>query len=360
MFSNQIFNSIYSRKITFWKANVTAWFIFSLLWIVLYTPAEFYLNDGFKILVSNFAIPVLFTSLLRYIYSRLTEKNFSLTKIILIIATSALISALLWYILDTTFTLIYYDYPLSIISEITFDSFAKRLIGIYILIALWCTIYFTIKLFYQWQSEKEAKEKAMYNALESRIEALKNQLNPHFLFNSLTSISSLVDENPAKAKKVIRELSGFLRYSLTYKNNVRTTLRREIDFINHYIYIQSIRFEDNFKFNLNIDPETESFLIPSAILYPIVENAIKYGMESSSRPLNVVLQTYVEGDFFIISVKNSGNWIDAAQQKSTGTNTGIYNVKERLNCEYDGKSTFNIEAHDNWVVVKIGIPLNKV
>lgn len=360
MFAKKIYNSIYSGKITFWKANVIAWFVFSILWIVLYTPAEYYLKDGLKILISNFAIPVLFTSLLRYIYSRLTEKNFSLGKIILIIASSALISAILWYILDTTFTLIYYSYPLSIIKDITFGSFAKRLIGIYILIALWCTIYFIIKLFYQWQNEKEAKERAMYNALESRIEALKNQLNPHFLFNSLTSISSLVDENPAKAKKVIRELSGFLRYSLTYKNSVRTNLRRELDFINHYVYIQSIRFEENFKFTLIIDPETESFLIPTAILYPIVENAIKYGMESSNRPLNVVLQTYIEGDFFIISVKNSGNWIDEALQKSTGTNTGMYNVRERLNCEYVGKSTFNIENHDNWVVVKIGIPLDKV
>lgn len=360
MFSKKIFNTLYSGKINFWKANVTAWFVFSLIWIILYTPVEYYLKDGLKILISNFAIPVLFSSLLRYIYSRLTGKNFSLAKIILIIATSAFISALLWYILDTMFTLIYYGYPLSIIRDITFVSFAKRLIGIYILIALWCTIYFIIKLFYQWQSEKEAKEKAMYNALESRIEALKNQLNPHFLFNSLTSISSLIDENPSKAKKVIRELSGFLRYSLTYKNNIRTTLKREIDFVNHYIYIQSIRFEDNFKFNLNIDPETESFLIPSAIMYPIVENAIKYGLESSNRPLNVVLQTYVEGDFFIISVKNSGNWVDDAQKKSTGTNTGIYNVRERLNCEYEGKSTFNIETHDNWVVVKIGIPLDKV
>lgn len=227
------------------------------------------------------------------------------------------------------------------------------------LIALWCTIYFIVKLFYQWQNEKEAKERAMYNALESRIEALKNQLNPHFLFNSLTSISSLVDEDPQKAKKVIRELSGFLRYSLAYKNNSKVSLKREIEFINHYVYIQAIRFEDNFKFTRIIDPETESFLIPTAILYPIVENAIKYGMESSNRPLNVVLQTWVEGDQFIILVKNSGNWVDEAQ-RSDGTNTGIYNVKERLNCEYDGKSGFDIESHDNWVVVKIVIPLDQV
>lgn len=359
MLVNKIYNTISSRKITFWKANVISWFVFSLVWLVLYTPVEYYLKDGLKILVSNFAIPVLFSSLLRYIYSRLTEKNFSLTKIILIIGSSALISAFLWYMLDTMFTLIYYDYPLSIIKEITINSFAKRLIGIYMLIALWCTIYFIVKLFYQWQNEKEAKERAMYNALESRIEALKNQLNPHFLFNSLTSISSLVDEDPQKAKKVIRELSGFLRYSLAYKNNSKVSLKREIEFINHYVYIQAIRFEDNFKFTRIIDPETESFLIPTAILYPIVENAIKYGMESSNRPLNVVLQTWVEGDQFIILVKNSGNWVDEAQ-RSDGTNTGIYNVKERLNCEYDGKSGFDIESHDNWVVVKIVIPLDQV
>jgi len=360
MITKKIFNSVFSKKVAFRKANISAWFVFSLVWLILYTPFDYYLKDGPKILISNFLIPVLFTTLLRYIYSRLTERNSSLKKIILIIATSALLSALLWYILDTIFTLFYYDYPISVIKDITFGSFAKRLIGIYILIALWCTIYFIIKLFYQWQKEKEEKEKAMFNALESRIDALKNQLNPHFLFNSLTSISSLVDEDPTKAKRVIRELSGFLRYSLAYKNNSRVCLKKEMDFINHYVFIQSIRFEDNFCFTPDIDPETESFLIPTAILYPIVENAIKYGMESSNRPLNVILQTLVDGDYFVISVKNSGNWIEEAIQKSSGTNTGIYNVKERLICEYNGKSTFNIESQYNWVIVKIGIPLDKV
>jgi sensor histidine kinase YesM len=342
----------------FWKVNLTGWFVFAITWIILYTPLDYQFKDIFKIFLSNFLIPVLITSSLRIFYNKVSLNEFSLAKIFLIIGISTLISSLLWYFTDTTFTLIYYDYPVSLIKEITLDSFAKRLIGIFILLSLWCTLYFIINLFYQWQSEKEAKERAIYNALESKMEVLKNQINPHFLFNSLNSISALIDENPRKAQLIIDELSSFLRYTLTYKNNVRIDLKREIEFIKHYIYIQSIRFEDNFEFTLKTDPDTESYLIPPAILYPIVENAIKHGMESSNLPLKVSLTTHLKDEHLVICVKNSGDWIKEAE-RSSSTNSGIKNVRERLICEYGEGSGFYINSQNSWVEVKLIIPLER-
>lgn len=353
-----LLNSIYSKKMNFWKANLTGWFLFAITWIILYTPLDFHFIDILKIFLSNFVIPVLITSSLRLFYYKISLQSYTLTKIVLIIAASALIASLLWYFTDTIFTLIYYDYPLTLIRDITIDSFAKRLIGIFILLALWCTLYFIINLFYQWQSEKEAKEKAIYNALESKMEVLKNQINPHFLFNSLNSISALIDENPPKAQLIIEELSSFLRYTLTYKNNIRIDLKREIEFIKHYMYIQSIRFEDNLEFTLRTDPKTESYLIPPAILYPIVENAVKHGMESSNLPLRVMLETYLEGERLVISVSNSGIWIKEAQRINS-TNSGIKNVRERLNCEYSDNCGLYIDSLDNIVEVKLSIPLER-
>jgi LytS/YehU family sensor histidine kinase len=201
--------------------------------------------------------------------------------------------------------------------------------------------------------EREDKERALYNALKAKMEALKNQINPHFLFNSLNSISALVDEDPSRAQLIIYELASFLRYTLTYKESSRIELKKEISFIKHYIYIQSIRFEQNLEFYINIDPRTETLMVPPAILYPIVENAVKHGMESSELPLKVYITTCFGKDRVTISVKNSGKWVDSISENSSGTNTGIANVKERLNCEFDDKCSFEIISADEFVEVKL-------
>lgn len=348
-----IFNNIYSKKISFWKLNLSGWFLFGVVWAILYSPADFSASDVLKVFISNFLIPLAITTLLRYFFKWISLNRYSLAFSITIITTAALLSSVVWYLSDTLFTLLYYDFPISAISQITINSFAKRVIGIFILLALWCASYFIINLFYRWKLEREDKERALYNALKAKMEALKNQINPHFLFNSLNSISALVDEDPSRAQLIIYELASFLRYTLTYKESSRIELKKEISFIKHYIYIQSIRFEQNLEFYINIDPRTETLMVPPAILYPIVENAVKHGMESSELPLKVYITTYFEKDRVTISVKNSGKWVDSISENSSGTNTGIANVKERLNCEFDDKCSFEIISADEFVEVKL-------
>ncbi|PKO98751.1 MAG: hypothetical protein CVU13_08495 [Bacteroidetes bacterium HGW-Bacteroidetes-8] len=348
-----IFNNIYSKKISFWKLNISGWFLFGVVWAILYSPADFFASDVLKVFISNFIIPLAITSLLRYLFKQVSLNRFSLAFSITIITTAALVSSVLWYLSDTLFTLLYYDYPISAISQITINSFAKRVTGIFILLALWCASYFIINLFYRWKIEREDKERALYNALKAKMEALKNQINPHFLFNSLNSISAMVDEDPSRAQLIIYELASFLRYTLTYKESSRIELKKEISFIKHYIYIQSIRFEHNLEFFINIDPRTETLMVPPAILYPIVENAVKHGMETSELPLKVYITSFYDKDRITISVKNSGKWVDSIPENSSGTNTGITNVKERLNCEYDNKCSFEIISTDEFVDINL-------
>lgn len=353
-----IFNNIYSKKISFWKLNISGWFLFSIVWAILYSPADFTASDVLKVFISNFIIPLFITVLLRFLFKQISLNRFSLVFSISIITTAALISSVLWYLSDTLFTLLYYDYPISAIMQITINSFAKRVTGIFILLSLWCASYFIINLFYRWKIEREDKERALYNALKAKMEALKNQINPHFLFNSLNSISAMVDEDPSRAQLIIDELSSFLRYTLTYKESSRIELKKEISFIKHYIYIQSIRFEQNLEFYINIDPRSENLMIPPAILYPIVENAIKHGMETSELPLRVYITSIYNKERVTISVKNSGRWVEFSTENSSGTNTGIMNVKERLDCEFNDRCLFDILSGNELVEVKLTFLMN--
>ncbi|MDP3437299.1 MAG: histidine kinase [Bacteroidales bacterium] len=348
-----IFNKIYSKKISFWKANLSAWFLFSVVWAILYSEADYSASDVLKVFISNFLIPIAITTLLRYLFKQLPLNRFSINIYITIITTAALVSSVLWYLSDTLFTLLYYDYPISAIYQITFNSFAKRVIGIFILLAFWCASYFIINLFYRWKLEREDKERALYNALKAKMEVLKNQINPHFLFNSLNSISAMVDENPSRAQLIIDELASFLRYTLTYKESSRIELKKEIAFIKNYIYIQTIRFEEKLEFYINIDPRTESLMVPPAILYPIVENAVKHGMETSELPLKIYITSFYDKERITLSVKNTGRWVDYSSEKSSGTNTGLMNVKERLYCEYNDRCLFEVTSSDEFVEVNL-------
>lgn len=355
--NHKLATRLYITEPRFHLLNFIGWLLFALIWVVLYSPFGFEPSDYFKMMVSNCIIPLLVTNVLRWFIHGLDLNDRSFQTCVLFLSCAAFVAAIVWFVTDTFFTLLYYNYHYSILNEITVGSSTKRVVGIFILLLLWCALYFIIKLFYQWQNEKEIKERALSNALETRIEVLKNQINPHFLFNSLNTISAMIDESPAKAQLIIEELSSFLRYTLTCRQREFVGFGQEIAFVNNYVYIQSIRFEENLLFTKNIDPICIHFPVPPAILYPLVENAIKHGIESSPTPLRVRLEASLDKDFLLISVKNSGKWIPVESHCfKMGTGNGLKNVEQRLECEYAGKAQFEIIKGDDLTEVRMRIP----
>jgi LytS/YehU family sensor histidine kinase len=149
----------------------------------------------------------------------------------------------------------------------------------------WSGLYFVIRLWNDLVIEKEHAEKADLLAQKAQLQMLRYQLNPHFLFNALNTIRALVEEDKDNAKKIITELSEFLRYSLVSKNNLMVDFSDELDAIMHYIEIQKIRYEEKLEVFIDIQPGTEKFKILSFLIYPLVENAVKYGMKQVNCPL---------------------------------------------------------------------------
>jgi two-component system LytT family sensor kinase len=166
--------------------------------------------------------------------------------------------------------------------------------------------------------------------LAAKIEALKSQINPHFLFNTLTSISSLVRSQPETARMVVLKLSGLLRRLLKSHEHF-VTLREELESIDEYLDIEVVRFGPQLQVGKEINPDTLNTLVPSMILQPLVENAIKHGLSRKIGVGTIVLRSWSDGDRVLIEVEDDGmGFLLERLEQPMASGIGLANVRERL------------------------------
>src|SRR5262249_47727117 len=152
--------------------------------------------------------------------------------------------------------------------------------------------YFGYKHWKQWQIEREHALRSEALLSEARLETLRYQIHPHFLFNSLNSVRALVDEDAGRAKRMVTELAEFLRYSLLMANRTVVPWQEEIDALRSYRAVESIRFEDRLQVEFNVEPQTQNEQVPVLLLHPLVENAIKHGLAKGQEPLWVQISAH--------------------------------------------------------------------
>lgn len=233
------------------------------------------------------------------------------------------------------------------------DSFFVRvLFGILFYIA---TVLLYHLLVYTRALEEKRLNETKLNLLvrESELNALRSQMNPHFLFNSLNSISSLTISNPDKAREMIIQLSDFLRYALKYGQREEASFADELKNIELYLAIEKTRFEDKLVFEKNIHEICMQAKLPNMILQPLVENAIKHGVYESTTPVVVTLSCQGKGEFFEIRLKNN---YDPEHKSRTGAGLGLKNVENRLQLIYNMTDLLKINKQENYFEVIIRIP----
>ena len=236
------------------------------------------------------------------------------------------------------------------------DSFFVRvLLGALFFIA--AVLLYHLLVYYRALQEKKLNETKL-NLLvrESELNALRSQMNPHFLFNSLNSISSLTVSNPEKAREMIIQLSDFLRYALKYGQHDETTFADELKNIELYLNIEKTRFEDKLVFEKKIHDACLQAKVPNMILQPLVENAIKHGVYESTAPVVISLSCQGIGEYFEIRLKNN---FDPENKSRTGARLGLKNVENRLQLIYNRNDLLKINKHENYFEVIILIPQKK-
>jgi two-component system LytT family sensor kinase len=193
--------------------------------------------------------------------------------------------------------------------------------------------------------------------MEARVSVLANQINPHFLFNTLTSISSLIRTQPETARMLITKLSGLLRRLLRASDHF-VTLREEIDAIDEYLHIESVRFGPQLRIEKRIHPDTLDIIVPSLILQPLVENSIKHGLSPKVGGGRITITSAMHRRNAIIEVIDDGLGMTADQlEHALGEGIGLSNVNERLRTIYGNKYALRLQsAPGQGTSVSIEIP----
>jgi two-component system LytT family sensor kinase len=191
--------------------------------------------------------------------------------------------------------------------------------------------------------------------VEAELRALRSQINPHFLFNSLNTIASLVPSEPDKAEKITVRLSSIFRYVLTHSDHPFTSLGEEMEFLRTFLEIEQIRFGERLAVTFDVEPGTESVSIPSLILQPLVENAIKHGIAPKigkshltikARRVGETVQIDIEDDG--VGLRNGDGTSYATRKRFThGTGIGLQNIRERLNSLYGTSAKFDLADRRN-------------
>jgi two-component system, LytTR family, sensor kinase len=214
-----------------------------------------------------------------------------------------------------------------------------------IVLFLWCSLYFSIK---QWQRsarERERLLRAESEAREARLSALRYQLNPHFLFNSLNAVSTLVLEgNAPAATRMLAQIAELLRTTLDSQSVPETPFSHEIAFTQQYLAIEQTRLGDRLRVAMDISPDTLDALVPSMLLQPLVENAVRHGIAPLVAGGTIRIRSKVEGSQLHVTVANSGvPGPPQTQNQAAANGIGLKNTAERLRTLYGAAHTFVLE-----------------
>lgn len=214
-------------------------------------------------------------------------------------------------------------------------------------------IYYLVSNSQKLQERVQQEERLKNLVRDTELSMLKSQINPHFLFNSLNSISSLTMSSPGEARDMIIRLSDFLRYSLKHRENEYVPLKEEVRRMKDYLAIEKIRFGEKLQYEFDIHEACEDFPVPTMIFQPLFENAIRHSVYESVEPVKVRFECVLEESTMKATITND---YDPEIPTRKGTGVGLENVRQRIQLAYQGKGTVQWGAADGVFTVTIFIP----
>ncbi|MFZ1519497.1 MAG: histidine kinase [Ignavibacteriaceae bacterium] len=340
------------KSILFYLSFVVVLAVLYINLITLESKVTFtiYLVDAivFNILIAAIGLSFWYSSVYLSI-----EQN-KIARIILTHFGGGLLISVVWMVLG-------YFSVISIISDTEsygdfFITTIKSRFIIGILYYFLLTAFYYVVIYYSGFQERLIKETELKNLVtEAELRSLKFQINPHFIFNSLNSMSALTELDPKKAKQMIIKLADFLRFTLANNDRQQNTLNEELKNIKLYLDIEKIRFDDKFIYVEELHEECGKTEIPSMILQPLFENAIKHAVYETLDAVTIRLTCTKQDDFLKITLCN--NFEGESHKKGAGV--GLKNIKDRLTLIYQQDNLMEIKKENGKFIVNIFIPLQK-
>ncbi len=359
--TDEIYRSPNITKPSFWLLHSVGWFVYWLLFLIENTVLSFgssiskdYLI-GIPLLVSA-SMAAILTIPLRYLYRGFWR--FSPQKILLLVILSCVVVALIWT--PAKSIAMWIIHPLvnpeldhsKVEKSINIFNYFSGLTYSLAMILAWSTLYFSVNFYFRLVNEKEMHLAAVRLSHSAQIKMLRYQINPHFLFNTLNAISTLVlMGNKEKANGMLVRLSTFLRFSLDNDPEKKVVLYDELKALMLYLEIEKTRFDERLNIQLDIDEATKNLLVPSLILQPLVENSIKYSIAKMPSGGEIAIKAAVDETFLQLDVADNGPDGHASISKihcnadAKAKGVGLRNIKERLAVLYPKHHQFMVQEN---------------
>ncbi|MDQ3079891.1 MAG: histidine kinase [Pseudomonadota bacterium] len=301
----------------------------------------------------------------------LTATGYSITLLMASLYRRLIVMRALWTMLISGVTVVIAAAAFSFIETWSFATFVRpdaRPEGVeflgailldFALLAAWSAMYYGINYYLLLEEEIDQRARLENQASSAQLAMLRYQLNPHFLFNTLNSISTLVLlKQTERANAMLARLSSFLRYTLANEPTAQVTLAQEVEQLKLYLEIEKMRFEDRLRPHFRIEAETIGARLPSLLLQPLVENAVKYAVTPAEDGADIWISATREGQAVRIEVADSGPGGGAGLVAVHSTGVGLANIQDRLAQAYGPAHGFTTKANDRGgfsVIIEIPI-----
>jgi hypothetical protein len=347
-----------NRVALFWTLQFGGWLGYGLaqyLGTLLY-DIKYEHMTGYATVIQIAAVSGFLLSLeLRYIYRRLWTRS---PRVIIVVALlSCYLLALVWRIIVNSAYLRFSNDVMEWEMQSPFEFFAQAMSGTYLLLC-WTGIYFGIKYYESLQQQREATLRAATLAQEAQLKMLRYQLNPHFLFNTLNAISTLILDNENRtANQTVMRLSEFLRYTLDQDPMKKVTLRQEIEAMNLYLTTERLRFGERLRLEFAIEERALEALVPSLLLQPLIENAVKYAVSPAEQGGTIRVEGRARGVMLELAVADDGPGLNTGAAPGAGRGVGLRNTRERLAVLYEDRHRFATLDNKPGFRIELGLPL---
>lgn len=334
----------------FWIAQIIGWLTMagSILLVQLLAgfPKKLLLTNSLTPMLVGFIVTSIYRYLIRKWYWR--KWNLTITLAFLLGSTFVLTSVFM----VTVFAVIrlFYGVP-----GLSLSAFLGNMFIFTLIILTWNLLYFTVHYFNNWTQAEIDKWKLTAEMKDAQLGSLKSQIKPHFVFNTINNIRSLILEDKDKARDMLVNFSDLFRYSLKSTDQSKVELKEELEIVQQYLELLSIQFEDKLQYNIQVDPSLETIMLPPMMLQLLVENAVKHGISQTKEGGSILIDIDHGNGFAHIKVQNTGT-LNPSSDLDDQTGVGLENIRKRLDLIYEGKASMSIHEENTKVFAVIKIP----
>lgn len=347
----------FEKRFLYYFVQITGWFLYGFIALLVSLSQNKPLN--IKLLSGIFAIVVIGILTTEILHLKILKNKWILIKPVLLlkkIIPFSLLLSLTAYILQTIWMLLmgstFQFHPLDAV---------LGMINWWILISIWVVLYYLYNYVNRWQNEALLESRLEAAKAQAELNQLKNQINPHFIFNSLNSIRALIDESPENAKLSVTLLASLIRKTLSVGQKDFISIKEELEIVESYLKIEKIRFENRLSFEIVMHEDVANCLIPPLIIQTLTENSIKHGISKLKNGGKVLIECKPVNEQLKITIQNDtpANTYQKIQDiQTSNTGLGLKLTYKRLELLYSNNFILEIYAKDNRFTVNIFIPCN--